>query len=1036
MLRQILKYWYQLEYFNPCWPINTYEDTNLTKQDLPWQNQQQDSRIRISYDVYLGKARSNDLIVLMLKALNLDTEGSSIENDNSLVCLCAIKIDEQGKYVSDSFAISSFVWAIFKLISAGSISEKLDVSELEMLQREINSQLLQDNEGPETSPVSKDYLRKVYELVCHEAKVNHELFEASLWSRRKVQYANKSGDFPPMDPATELLQSFYLRDMDKIQKSPTQRISHYVKAMIETSTEAQRIQIDIDVRHMQRWLKADCFPLGVWPSPYSPSLMQQLGINIAIAGEQDIFSVNGPPGTGKTTLLKEVVVSNIIHRAVVMVGYDSPEQAFTKAEMENPPDQFNKYFYKINKKLSGYGMVVASNNNAAVENISVELPKAIGGDRTGRFSGMGVGTADTYFADIATKLLGEPAWGLISAKLGKKSNIKALKERLWWADDEVTLKHYYDEATAPDWNTARQDFRAALQAVEVARKDIKYAQSLLAEQKQAMADQMAAEVKNDETQAELFRQQAGLLEQQQNLSKLEGKLVLQQQNIAMLRSSLSFLKLVFWRVFKNNPVIKEWKQTEQDTQETIILITRQRTICHTQEEIVQAVQIRHQISENDLHQAEQKLHAVNAAIVPYKERFGDNWADAAFWENICENERSQALCPWTYAEYDKVREELFYQALMLHKAFVLSSNRVKQNLMRLFAMWDGKFMTGDCESAYGHLFNTLLLVIPVVSTTFASVQSFLEGIQAEELGILVVDEAGQATPQSALGALWRTKKAIIVGDPLQVEPIVTIPNELRKRFADENNIPSIYRVPELSVQVLADQLNSYGGIRNLEDEKLWLGCPLVVHRRCLNPMFQISNEVAYNGRMFTKTALPDRAKEFLLEQSVWFDVKGVEKGNKNHAVQQQLDVVITQVEKAIDVYAGLPDLYIITPFTSVDRALKNAIRPVIKRRLSSQVDVKDIDGWLNENCGTIHTFQGKEANEVLLVLGCDAQRGKGAAQWVGQKPNIINVAVSRSKYRLGVIGDYDLWKNIPYVRTVCKYLKKQQVKNKQVTRLE
>ncbi len=1022
MLQKILKYWYQLEYFNPCWPINTYDDIDLTKQGLPWLNQQLDPKIRISYDIYFGKAQSNDLIVSLLKMLDLNIEGSSIEIDNSLVCLCAIKVDERGIYVPDSFALSSFVWAIFKLISAGTITEKLDISELETLQREINDRLLQDNEASEASPISKDYLRKVYDLVCHEAKVNHKLFEASLWSRQKKQRANKNDVFPPVDPATELLQSFYIRDMDKIQKSPTQRISRYVKAMIEPST--QRIQIDTDVRHMQRRLKADCFPLGVWPSPYSPSLMQQLGINIAIAGEQDIFSVNGPPGTGKTTLLKEIVVSNIIQRALVMVNYDSPEKAFTKAEMKNPPDEYSRSYYKINEKISGYGMVVASNNNAAVENISIELPKAIERDRTGRFSSAGEGTADTYFSDIATMLLGEPAWGLISAKLGKKSNIKTIKERLWWADDEITLKHYYDEENAPDWNTACQNFRAALQAVETAREDIKYAQALLTEQKQAMANRMAAQVKNDETKDELFRRQAVLLEAQQHLSKLEGKLVLQQQNIAMLRSSLSFLKLIFWRVFKNNPLIKEWKQTEQDAQESIILIARQRTICHAQEEIVRALQMRHQISKDELHQAEQKLSAVNTAIVPYNERFGDNWADDAFWENICENEHSQALCPWTYAEYDKMREELFYQALMLHKAFVLSSNSVKQNLMRLFAMWDGKFMTGDCEVAYGHLFNTLLLVIPVVSTTFASVQSFLDGIQPEEIGILVVDEAGQATPQSALGALWRTKKAIIVGDPLQVEPIVTIPNELRKRFADENNVPSIYRVPELSVQVLADQLNSYGGVRNLDEEKLWLGCPLVVHRRCLNPMFQISNEVAYNGRMFAKTAMPDQEKQFLLEQSAWFDVKGVEKGNKNHAVQQQLDVVISLVKKAIDVYAGLPELYIITPFTSVDRALKKAIHSVIKGKLP-KVDVKDIDGWLSENCGTIHTFQGKEASEVLLVLGCDAQRGIGAAKWVGQKPNIINVAVSRSKYRLGVIGDYDLWKNIPYVRTVCKYLKKQ-----------
>ena len=85
--------------------------------------------------------------------------------------------------------------------------------------------------------------------------------------------------------------------------------------------------------------------------------------------------------------------------------------------------------------------------------------------------------------------------------------------------------------------------------------------------------------------------------------------------------------------------------------------------------------------------------------------------------------------------------------------------------------------------------------------------------------------------------------------------------------------------------------------------------------------------------------------------------------------------------------------------------------------------IDDVNNWLKDNCGTIHTFQGKEASEVLLVLGCDSQKGMPAARWVGQKPNIINVAVSRAKFRIGVIGCYNLWRNIPNVRVVCDALK-------------
>ena len=65
------------------------------------------------------------------------------------------------------------------------------------------------------------------------------------------------------------------------------------------------------------------------------------------------------------------------------------------------------------------------------------------------------------------------------------------------------------------------------------------------------------------------------------------------------------------------------------------------------------------------------------------------------------------------------------------------------------------------------------------------------------------------------------------------------------------------------------------------------------------------------------------------------------------------------------------------------------------------------------NVGTVHTFQGKEAPIVFLVLGAD-EKCTGAAKWAmgTENPNIMNVAATRAKEQFYIIGDKKLYLNL------------------------
>jgi superfamily I DNA and/or RNA helicase len=79
----------------------------------------------------------------------------------------------------------------------------------------------------------------------------------------------------------------------------------------------------------------------------------------------------------------------------------------------------------------------------------------------------------------------------------------------------------------------------------------------------------------------------------------------------------------------------------------------------------------------------------------------------------------------------------------------------------------------------------------------------------------------------------------------------------------------------------------------------------------------------------------------------------------------------------------------------------------------------EVSGQDREKCiGTVHTMQGEEADVVILVLGGDPSR-PGARSFAAQEPNPLNVALTRAKRHLYVIGNRDTWGNEPYFNVLA-----------------
>lgn len=974
-------------------------------------------------NIYCGCYKLNKFICKMAEICGLDMDKYiDLYELGGKFYIFSVQIDLEGNVTEEGVKVSPFFYSIINMMKAKKIDIAISEQRLFELNADVN-EILQQNADAILEFKDVD---KITRILFDKLGIA-SLEEIGLESASKKMFACKG--LQRMEE-TEDFQSFYLREIDLVHKNykNNEHVAQYISALISSGFE--KVMIDGDIEEMQKWLDVDRYPLAKYPSKFSPTLMQQVAINIAISEKErkrKIFSVNGPPGTGKTTLLKEIIASNVEKQAEALIRHGIEGMGFHahKIESTSTPNYTDKY-YEIPEDIAKYGILVVSNNNGAVENITLELPQAMGvtsdNTRTGYFDRNAF--EEIYFSKVADEVLGDEhsAWGLVSARMGRRKYVSDVLNACVFArsnDDEgrITLDSAKEDSIS--WHDAISNF-------EKIKKDVLKIRNQIKKDKKTLQNMYDAE-------QDLIFQQARLNELEKEKEKLikdseDAKTVLEQNesDTVVCREEIAYIK-------KNASIIGKIlilfhigvlgkKVAEKQCQLNNLILEHEKLRSRSNLLVGKAKDINEKIGKQEakIVESEKRLDDLRQRVYgeenSLRTKYGANLADKRFYQDIKSSEESQNACPWTYPDYDKAREELFYAALQVRKAFILESKIVKRNLFVYESYMRGSLNATERAEIFPHLFNSLSVVIPVLSSTFASVGRFLKDAGNQSLGMLIIDESGQATPQSVIGALYRTKQAVVVGDPLQVEPVVTIPQIIIDMLVESTGVAKPYGRMDISAQSFADNVNQFCGMIGEQQ----VGCPLVVHRRCIEPMFSISNMISYDNRMFNKTKdkeeYLDIEKPFLIRESGWIDVKGAEVGKSNHFVEEQAKKVCELLEESMEIYDDIfrdyKKIFIISPFRTVSDSMRTYI---IDYFVSKGIDKGDMKDWVKKCVGTVHTFQGKDANEVLFVLGCSTN-SIGAMNWVTGKANILNVACTRAKYRIAFIGNMDDWKKRKYFK--------------------